>query len=260
MSKRKRHVKLSQVFLKDKNIINKIINSLDIKDNELLVEIGGGEGAITFPMLIKGARLIVFEKDDMLRKRLLKSAVNMHFHDRICVLGDFLAFNFNDFSNLYGMERVKIVGNIPYHITGLILRKIIKEHSKLECAYFMMQKEVAKRLVSLPSTKEYAALSVLTQAFFDVSILFDIRPGSFYPEPKVTSSFVKICKKDKVGEIDEHFKEFEQIVKIAFSSRRKKLKNTLFKSIGPQDERYLDKRAEDLSVEDYIKILKSSIA
>lgn len=259
MSKRKSRVKLSQVFLKDKNIIDKIINSLEVAKDEVVVEIGGGEGAITFPLISKGARLIVFEKDEVLRRKLLKTSVLSHFHDRILVLGDFLRFNFDDFNRFYGIEKIKIVGNIPYHITGMILRKIIKEHAKIDSVYLMVQKDVAKRLIAKPSTKEYGALSVLIQTLFNVKILFDIKPGSFYPIPKVVSSFIKLSPKVPPMEVEKHFREFEHIVRSAFSSRRKKLKNTLFKTIPLNTNKYYNMRAEDLSVSDYVHILKKSI-
>ncbi len=257
MSRRKRNVKLSQVFLKDKNIINKIVHCLNITKDETIVEIGGGEGAITFPILKKEAKLIVFEKDDILREKLLKKAIELHFHDRIVVLGDFLKFDFSLLERLYGLERVKLVGNIPYHITGMVLRKVIKEHKRIGCAYLMMQKEVAERLTAKPSTKEYGALTVLAQALFDVQVMFDIKPGSFSPVPKVTSSFIKMSPRDDSKEVKEHFKEFERIVKIAFSSRRKKLKNTLFSSLNIEMPEYENLRAEDLSIEDYIGLLKN---
>ncbi len=256
MSKRKRNIKLSQVFLKDKNIIEKIVNSIDVKRDEVIVEIGGGEGAITLPLLEKEARLIVFEKDDILRKKLIETSVKRHFHDRILVLGDFLKFEFDYFHNLYGLEKVKLVGNLPYHITGMILRRIIEEYGRIDSAYIMVQKEVAGRLIARPSTKQYGALTVLTRALFDVSVLFDIKPGSFYPVPKVTSSFVKLTPKKVPPEIKGHFREFEQIVKKAFSSRRKKLKNTLSGSLNITGTEYENRRADELTIEDYLSILK----
>ncbi len=254
MSRRK-NVKLSQVFLKDKNIIDKIIGSLDIKKNEVWVEIGGGEGAITFPMLQKEAKLIVFEKDRLLSENLMKEAIKRSFHNRILLLGDFLKFSFQDFAKFYGLEKIRLVGNIPYHITGMILRRIIENHSKIYVAYLMMQKEVAKRLIAKPGTKEYGALTVLTRAFFNVNVLFDIKPGSFNPQPKVTSSFVKLSPYTENPYLDEYFSEFENIVKLAFSSRRKKLKNTLFSTLNLSMPEYENKRAEELEVEDYFKIL-----
>ncbi len=258
MSRRK-HVKLSQVFLKDKNIIEKIANSLEIKKNDVWVEIGGGEGAITFPMLKKGAKLIVFEKDRELERKLSDWAVKNNFHDLISLQGDFLKFDFRDFERMFGLEKIKLVGNIPYHITGMILRRIIENHGKIEVAYLMMQKEVARRLIASPSTKEYGALTVLSRAFFDIEVLFDIKPGSFEPHPKVTSSFVRFVPSTAYPELETHFKEFENIVKLAFSSRRKKLKNTLFSTLKLSMPEYEDKRAEELGVEDYIKLLRALV-
>ena len=256
MSRRKKNIKLSQVFLKDKNIINKIISSLDVKKDEIIVEIGGGEGAITLPMLQKEAKLIVFEKDEGLRNKLMKMAVEKHFHDRMVLFGDFLNVSLEDLKQLYGLERIKLVGNIPYHITGMILRRIINEHEKIQSAYLMMQKEVAKRLVAGPSSKEYGTLTVLSRVVFDIDILFDIKPGSFSPIPKVFSSFVKMVPGRIPEEVKEHFGEFERIVRIAFSSRRKKLKNTLFASLDISMPQYENLRPEDLSIEDYIMILR----
>lgn len=260
MSKRKAKVKSSQVFLKDKNIIIKIVESLNIRKNETIVEIGGGDGAITLPMLRRGAKLMVFEKDKLLRQDLLNKAVKEHFHDRILLLGDVLGFKFSNFKDLYGLEKIKLVGNIPYHITGMILRRIIEEYRILDSVYLMMQREVALRLIAKPSTKEYGVLTVLVQSLFNIDVLFDIKPGSFYPVPRVTSSFVRLIPNDISEVLEGHFHDFESIVKIAFSSRRKKLKNTLFNALGFEMPEYLDLRAEDMQIDDFFKVLKKKIS
>ena len=221
--------RFGQNFLQDKNIIDKIINSIDIKSSDNIVEIGPGLGAITKYILDLPKRLDLIELDKdiilFLIEKLLKNKLNnnsnsnntdsnydnnnniSHIDDISNITnnsnqyflhqGDVLNFDFNKIiNNLNNNEKIRIIGNLPYNISTQLLFYIIQYIDNIENMYFMLQYEVAERLIAKPKTKSYGRLSILMQYYFDIDILFNVLPQVFYPIPKVNSAFVKFTPKN----------------------------------------------------------------
>ena len=152
----------------------------------------------------------------------------------------------------------RIVGNLPYNITTPIFFKLlsIKDRSKIRDLHFMIQKEVAERLTASPGTKNWGRLSILIQIYFQVQQLFDVAPGSFKPEPKVWSSFVKLVP--IASDLDEKKMELlDQVLRVAFSGRRKTIRNSL-KKFGIDWSGFeveSTRRADDLTINDYLSVV-----
>ena len=174
---------LGQNFLKNKYTINKIIEILDLKDNECIIEVGPGQGALTEFLVRKTKNYIGVEKDKNLCDLLKEKFTNINIINE-----DILEFDLNNLFN----KKIRIIGNIPYNISTKLLLKCIENRNKIKRIDFMMQKEFVDRIISEHGNKSYGRLSVLIQLFFDVEKYVDISPRDFYPEPKIYSSFVSL--------------------------------------------------------------------
>ncbi len=243
---------LGQNFLTDPNILGKIFNEIAPKEKETIIEIGSGHGALTELLSQSGVKIISFEIDTNLFNEVRNKIPNVNF-----VNEDFLKFNLADFKS---KRKFRVVGNIPYNITSPIVFKLIENINLIKDAVFLIQKEVAERIIAKPRTKEYGILSVLLSYFADVKLAFNVSPNVFIPKPKVFSSVIHIHFKQKREDIDEEL--FRKIVKASFNYRRKTLKNSLLNSIFKNcNFENLDfdfnKRAEELSVADYVRLTKS---
>jgi 16S rRNA (adenine1518-N6/adenine1519-N6)-dimethyltransferase len=241
---------LGQHFLKDDNIARKIVQSLSGKASGVL-EIGPGMGILTAHLLNTSHSSCYFidtdrESVDYLRDRFPENADRM-------VHGDFLQFDPNSlFTNDFA-----IIGNFPYNISSQILFRVLEYRDRIPEVVGMVQKEVAERLASGPGTKKYGILSVLLQAFYRIEYLFTVNETVFIPPPKVKSAVIRLTRNERsVLDCDE--KLFFRVVKTAFNQRRKTLHNAL-KPMGiiirSEDfKAYSGKRAEQLSVEDFVKL------
>ncbi|MGK9367466.1 16S rRNA (adenine(1518)-N(6)/adenine(1519)-N(6))-dimethyltransferase RsmA [Melioribacter sp. Ez-97] len=242
--------RFGQNYLKDKNIIEKIIDEFDVREGEKILEIGPGRGALTEILYKKTDDLTIVEID----KRVIE-ALKERFPKARIINRDFLKLTLNELSE--PNNKLRIIGNIPYNITSPILFKLIEERESVSDALLMVQYEVAKRIVSSPGTKDYGILSVIMNFFSDVKLCFKISPNVFYPKPKVHSAIIKIKFNKEIAE-DFDDRLFIDIVKAAFGKRRKTLKNSLagsafnVESGTPGD--LLSKRAEELSVEDFLRL------
>ena len=150
-----------------------------------------------------------------------------------------------------------IVGNFPYNISSQIVFRILDNYDNIPFMVGMFQKEMAERIASAHGTKEYGVISVFTQLLYDVTLEFDIAPQSFSPPPKVMSSVISLKRKENI-QLDFDFKLFKNVVKSGFNQRRKMLRNGL-SGIVPKDmlqEEIFTKRAEQLSVQDFIELTK----
>lgn len=242
---------LGQNFLRDLNALQRIAKELDIKEDDNILEIGPGDGAIT-QHLLKAKNVTAVEKDRSLVKILEKKFSS---YDNLKIIeGDFLEQDLKNFG------KVKVIGSIPYYITGPIIKKLIEE-SLAEEVFLIIQKEVAKRLTASPSTKDYGILTLLVKYYGDVSLIFNISKNSFYPVPNVESSMIKITlNKSKKYDIEEE--KFNKCVKLLFGTRRKTILNNLSNILEkPKSLEILNKigmdsnlRAEDLEIEKIIKI------
>ena len=243
--KAKKH--LGQHFLTDENIAKKIVDGLSFENYHKVLEVGPGMGVLTKYLLEKDAEIFVAEIDaesvDYLKKNYPKLQEN-HF------TGDFLKINIEE---VFG-EQVAVIGNFPYNISSQILFKIIDYYGQIPEMVGMFQKEVAERTAAVPRTKDYGILSVLVQALYDVKYLFTVHENVSNPPPKVKSGVIKLTRNPKEG-LQGNEVLFKQIVKAGFNQRRKKMSNALKVLNIPENLKthpFLDKRAEELSVEDFI--------
>ena len=242
--------KFGQNFLKDSSIIHAIIQSIQPLQDDLLVEIGPGLGALTKPLLEKTKHLFAIELD----RDIVNWMQNQYSKNNITIFNeDVLNFNFHQFD-----KKIRIVGNLPYNISTPILFKCIEDIKIITDLHFMLQKEVVDRMIAVPSSSEYGRLSVMLQYYFAMEHLVHVPKESFDPEPKVESSFVRLIPYDNYPFVANNIDQFGIIVKEAFSQRRKTIRNTLKNFMDVNDFESIDinpqLRAENLSVSDFVKI------
>jgi 16S rRNA (adenine1518-N6/adenine1519-N6)-dimethyltransferase len=245
--------KFGQNFLIDNQIIKLIVDEIKFSETNKYLEIGPGMGALTSELQKKTKNLDLIEIDpDMIK--ILRAKINATSQ---LFKGDVLSFDDNFFKN-YNV----VLGNLPYYISTEIIFRFIPINN-VDTLYFMVQKEVADRLVAKTSSKENSILTNLVGFNFRTEKCFDIKPESFDPAPKITSSFIKLTRhKDYINEIT--YVDFKRIIKEAFKFKRKNLKNNLNDILNLNDFESLEilptNRAEDLSIEDFIKITKYVIS
>jgi len=240
-----------QHFLRDKNIARKIADALSYEGYEYLIEVGPGTGFLTDFLIDKPVRLILIEKDREAVEFLQKKYAG---RDIQIISGDFLQI---DLPALTGRKPFAVIGNFPYNISTQIVFKILENVSYIPEAVGMFQREVAERIAAAPGSKTYGILSVLTQLYYDVRILFHIPPQVFFPPPKVNSSVIKLTRKEKLPDVD--FQQLKELVKKAFNQRRKTLRNSLKNANLPAEklpEEFLNKRPEALSPEAFLQIYR----
>ena len=248
---------LGQHFLKDKNIVKKIVRIAEICEGENIWEVGPGKGILTEELLETNCNLTCFEID-----KELYPILEDKFGEKINLIKqDVLKANWKD---LVSNEKIKIVANLPYQISSPILFKIIKFSDSFSKIVVMIQREVAERIKSSPNTKQYGTLSLKMQFHFDIKYEFTVKPQNFSPPPKVDSAVISLIpRKDKP--VLENESLFWQIVNIAFQNRRKMLRRN-FRALLSSEKIILlqeksgielSKRAEILTEKDFIKIYES---
>lgn len=244
---------LGQHFLRDQNIAKKIVEALPLDgERQAVLEIGPGMGVLTQYLVLKpnlDLRLVEIDRDSV--RYLRKHYPNL---DAGITQGDFLQM---DLTTLFG-DKFSIIGNFPYNISSQIFFKVLENRSRVVRLVGMLQKEVADRIAAPPGSKTYGILSVLLQTFYKVENLFKVSPGVFHPPPNVMSAVVRLERNER-KELGCDEKLFFQVVKQGFNTRRKTLRNAL-KNLnlapGVSTLPLLDKRAEQLSVEDFIGLTK----
>jgi 16S rRNA (adenine1518-N6/adenine1519-N6)-dimethyltransferase len=240
-----------QHFLKDEGAALKIINAVeDLSDDRPVVEVGPGKGVLTKYLYQGGKNFKAIEAD-------LDMFDYLHDHypgiEQHLVFGDFLKI---DLGKIYKGEEFVLFGNFPYNISSQILIKMIKYRDRIPSMVGMFQKEVAERIVAAHGSKTYGRISVMIQAYYTGKILFELGPGAFIPPPKVNSTVI-ILERKPFGTLDCDEKVFKQVVSLAFSQRRKMLRNTLKSLVNSNEllkEDVFTKRPEHLSVEDFIAL------
>ncbi len=252
--KPKKH--LGQHFLLDLSIAERIVEALGSKDKpRKVLEIGPGTGVLTdFLKNRADVQLYLLDIDTesivFLKEKYGQEPIDI-------IEGDFLKHDLRP----YFEDTYAIIGNFPYNISSQIFFRVLEDRQQVEEVVCMLQKEVARRIASPPGSKEYGILSVLLQAYYDIEYLFMVGPDVFDPPPKVDSAVIRLVRND-VKELSCNERLFKTIVKQGFNNRRKTLRNAL-KAMGFSDalksEMILDKRAEQLSVEDFI-LLTQKIA
>ncbi|MDY5057929.1 MAG: 16S rRNA (adenine(1518)-N(6)/adenine(1519)-N(6))-dimethyltransferase RsmA [Bacilli bacterium] len=215
---------LGQNFLQDKNIIDKIVNAPDYGDNNLVIEIGPGAGALTKELLKKVDRAILYEVDTRLEKILNKELST--FVNYELIFDDFLNRDVNKDISKYDFDNLYIVANLPYYITTPIITKIINDKIPINEIVIMIQKEVADRFSAKPGSKEYGQITVFLNYFFDIDNVCNVSKNCFFPKPKVDSAVIKMKRKESNDYI-KNFDVFNKLVKDSFRFKRKTIKNNL---------------------------------
>ena len=237
--------RFGQNFLVDHQIINQIISTISPKNDDSIVEIGPGKGAITFPIIKHLDHLSAIEID-----RDLISILKSKEQEKLTIYqADALTFDFSQIPN-----KLRIIGNLPYNISSPLLFHLLDYRKQIIDMTFMLQKEVVDRIVAPPGNKTYGRLSVMMQAFYEVELMFVVPKESFEPQPKIESAILYL--KTKEQPLVKNSKPLEEIVKLAFSQRRKTLKNCL-KSVLNQSQTEIDlsQRAEMLSTENFVTLM-----
>jgi 16S rRNA (adenine1518-N6/adenine1519-N6)-dimethyltransferase len=241
---------LGQNFLRDENVLRKIVESLDLRSGDVVVEIGTGQGALTKHLINHPITFTGIELDGRaieLLKQSVGDAVDL-------VQSDVLDVRLQDLSIKHG-KMLRVVGNIPYYLTSQILFWLFDSRAVLIDATLMMQLEVARRITARPKRKEYGILSVFSQFYADCKLLFKVSRNCFFPRPEVDSAVVRLNFKRTLPECDE--KLFRSVVRSTFGTRRKTLRNGL-RSMGFEDHTLehipfdLTKRPEELGIADFV--------
>jgi len=246
----------SQNFLIQPGAVAQIADAAVAMGNEI-VELGPGLGALTHALLERGASVLAVELDrDMVRVLREEFEGRQRLEVR---LGDAAELDLEEYSKACGSKLV-VTGNLPYQATGAIIRRVVGAAAVLKGAILMVQREVRDRLVARPSTKEYGALTVFVGAAFEVETVCRLRPGSFYPAPRVESAVIRLVPRE--APLAEETEAFQTVVRAAFRMRRKTLRNAL-RALGDADrasaalrEAGIDpgRRGETLSIEEFARL------
>jgi 16S rRNA (adenine1518-N6/adenine1519-N6)-dimethyltransferase len=222
-----------------------------------VVELGPGLGALTYALLARGCRVLAVELDrDMVRVLHAELGQDERLEIRH---GDAAKVDFVTHSRACGSKLV-VTGNLPYQATGAILRRVVAHRAVVAGAVMMVQREVRDRLIAEPGTKEYGALTVFTRGGFEVETVCRLRPGSFYPAPKVESAVVRLLP--RITPLTEETESFQAVVRAAFQMRRKTLRNAL-RALDDADRAGIAlrdagidprRRGETLSIEEFARV------
>jgi 16S rRNA (adenine1518-N6/adenine1519-N6)-dimethyltransferase len=244
---------LGQHFLTDHNIAQKIIAAIP-PGPSLLMEIGPGTGILTKYILDLPDKEPIFIETDQESVEYLSDK----FPDirESIIHEDFLKVNLQSIIH----DHYQIVGNLPYNISSQIFFRMLEDRERLDAAVVMIQKEVAERIRSGPGNKVYGILSVLLQTWFDIEYLFTVSEGVFNPPPKVKSAVIRLQRNDTTDlGCDPNL--YFRVIKAGFNQRRKTLRNSLKQLLADTDTSQisdtLSKRAEQLSVNDFIELTKA---
>ena len=254
--------KYGQNFIKDTNILYKITNSLPIKENDLVIEIGLGQGDLTKTILEKKSFFIGYEID----KELAVFLDNFQSSKTKIIFKDFLKTNIKeDFDNIE-FDKLYVISNLPYYITTPIITKIIKEQIPVDSMILMMQKEVANRFCASPGYRDYGSVTVFLNYYFDIVKLFPVNRKSFTPEPNVDSQVVMFKRKEKLLQIN-NFETFEKLLRDSFQFKRKTIKNNLhdydintLSKILENHGLNLSSRAEEMPLEVFVDLANNIIS
>ncbi|WMY97365.1 MAG: 16S rRNA (adenine(1518)-N(6)/adenine(1519)-N(6))-dimethyltransferase RsmA [Arsenophonus sp.] len=256
MRKIKTNKKLGQHFLIDQHIIDHIIKYFRPKKCQNIIEIGPGLGALTLPLLRYMNHIYAIEFDYHLIKYLQKKYEKIRKKVTF-VSKDVMTVNFLKFYNEKN-KNIRILGNLPYNISTSLILHLSSHIDIINDMLFMLQKEVVNRLISVPNSKTYGSLSIITQYFFNILPILEVNPISFQPTPKVDSVLTHfIPYKNNPYQVN-NIQLFKKIIKTAFNQRRKKISNSLNIFFSKKDFKKLKIssyfRAENLSIKDYCNL------
>ena len=240
--------RFGQHFLTDRAVIDAIIDAIDPREGEALVEIGPGLGAMTLPLLERIPQLTVIELDRDLAARLRQRK------GLTVVESDVLKVDFAELATQRG-QKLRVVGNLPYNISTPILFHLLGFVDRVLDQHFMLQKEVVDRMAAAPGGKDYGRLSVMLQWRYRIESVLDVPPEAFDPPPRVDSAVVRMLPHAEPAALDPAL--LEELVASAFSQRRKLLRHSLgrwLEARGFGGDFDLQRRAEEVPVEEYVAL------
>lgn len=221
---------LGQNFLIDENVVMRIVDTAEVTSDDLVIEIGPGIGSMTGELASRAGKVVAVEIDRHLipaLKENLKEFSNLEIINK-----DIMKVNVKNITGNEQNMTLKVAANLPYYITTPIIMKLLEEENDIELMVFMVQKEVAQRMVAKPGGKDYGALSVAVQYYAQPEKVFDVPPHCFVPQPEVDSTIIKL-KRNKTPPVSLKDKDiFFKVVKASFGQRRKTLLNALTNSGG----------------------------
>ena len=245
--------KWGQNFLVDKNLLDKIVSTVNPQANDHILEIGPGEGVLSERILPQVKEMLAVEIDPLLVDQLNKQK---NLNELNVIQGDILL---NSIRDLPITNPVRVIGNIPYNITSPIIFWLIEQLDYWDDAFVMTQKEVAQRLTAKVGTKAYGRLTIMVGAYLNVDYRFTIPPNVFIPKPKVDSAFIWLTKKKHPLIEDDNYIKFNKIVAAAFNQRRKMLRNSMksweFSKLIKEKIDF-SRRPESLSIEEFSLLVK----
>ncbi len=245
--------RFGQHFLTDGNIIEQIVDAIDPRDGEAMIEIGPGLAAMTNPLVARCRRLTIIELDRDLAARLRRRP------ELEVIEADVLRVDFAALAAGAG-RLLRVVGNLPYNISTPILFHLLESVDVVHDQHFMLQKEVVERMVATPGNKDYGRLTVMLQWRYDIEQVLDVPPESFEPPPRVDSAIVRMTPLPRQQIADIDVKRLGELVGVAFSQRRKILRNTLGSWLTAQriDMPFdLQRRAEEVPVAEYLALARA---
>jgi 16S rRNA (adenine1518-N6/adenine1519-N6)-dimethyltransferase len=230
MSERPRK-EFGQHFLHDPAVIARIMSAIAPSATDCMVEIGGGRGALTRPLLAVLEHLEIIELD----RALIADLAALGNHPTHCAVhqGDALKFDFGSLART--PQSLRIVGNLPYNISTPLLFHLLEQHAAIKDMHFMLQREVVRRMIARPGNKEYGRLTVMLAAWTEIERLFDVGPGAFTPAPRVWSTFVRIRPRREARFPIADQRQFATVVAHVFSMRRKTLARSLRGLLGREE-------------------------
>ena len=249
--------RFGQHFLHDQNVIESILRAINPQPGENLIEIGPGQGALTYPLLQRCDKLIAIELDRDLVPLLARQAAR--FGELEIINTDILEF---ELSSIPGNRIFRVVGNLPYNISTPLMFHLLESVRQIQDMHFMVQKEVALRIVANPGEPNYGRLSVMLQYQCDCQYLLDVPPGCFRPSPRVDSAVIRLTPFASPRYDIGDYNRFAGIVQAAFSQRRKTISNSLKTVVDRKTilacEIDPGVRAENLAVADFARLSRAS--
>lgn len=252
---------LGQHFLKNIHVLRKIVLTIRPQENDFLIEIGAGKGALTFLLAAKAGKVIAIERD----RSFIPFLQRKGFTNLIILEEDILKVEFKELVEKKYKGKVKLVGNLPYSISSPLLFKILGERELFSECIFLFQKELAERICAKPGTKKYAPLSILLQIYFSTKLHFFVSPDSFLPPPRVQSALVSFKRRNKPLFLVPREEAFRKFLKGTFRHRRKYLFNNLIRLNYPSSslkeafQKFnlaVSLRPEQLTISQFVSLFK----